>query len=530
MIVPTMKSLYTASSASMRTETTNPTRTTATPYLKGQRLSSVNTIKVDYEVFAETNRTVKAPLSFVLSVLLFVFTLQQQHQQHQFNWKCESFSISSTTTTTATTKLQPTRPSSLLQIHNHHNRPAITTTLRQSVNGEYVNGSSSHQNSSSKKKKNGKQQQQVEKVPFVIERVPNYVNPSSTKMYQEIAHMCITAFFNNDNNNSNNNSKDPSRRNQNRDNIPFYKEWQLRYLRTLQAGDLERRRKREPIKNRMFIARRVLPYSNSNNNNGSKTTTTNSRIQQRPLVLDTSTIRNLPTTSSSSNTRNNNDDVEYMLDDIIGFVEVTQRPYGLGETGYMVERFVLTNLSVDDTVRNSSIGSALVAVCEGTVYQEYVQEQKKINLNGNSNTSPISSTNGDDGTNNKINGLKWNLDTTDNRKERNLNTNTALIVIPDMVLEVEEDNINAIDFYRKRGYVDVCVDPTSRRYDTSGLWLQQVRCKRLVMTKDLRRTTPFQYNNSNDNDNNIVISTMENTVSMGLQAFQRFRNKLMNVQ
>jgi len=55
----------------------------------------------------------------------------------------------------------------------------------------------------------------------------------------------------------------------------------------------------------------------------------------------------------------------------------------------------------------------------------------------------------------------------------------------EIVLEVEEDNERALEFYKKRGYEIVFVDPTGRRYDVSGLWLQQKRCKRYVMRKEL---------------------------------------------
>lgn len=332
----------------------------------------------------------------------------------------------------------------------------------------------------------------------MIERVPN--NPSSA-LYQEIAQMCITAFFNTDNN-----SKIvPPPRNKNK-NIPIWKEWQLAYLRTLQAGDLERRRKREPLKNRMFIARQVLPL----------TTTTNTKLQQkqpsrrRPLVLDTSLIQNFDTKEG---------DVDYMYGDIIGFVEVTQRPYGLGEEGYMVERYVLTNLSVDSTARQSGVGTALVNVCEQTIYNEYCRDYSNIN-GGSSNINR-----------HLTNGLKMTIDNKSNTDSDDpTKKSTNLVVVPEIVLEVEDDNYNAINFYRKRNYQDVCVDPTSRRYDLSGLWLQQIRCKRLVMKKDLRKSMNGRTTNGSMNGSNSIVGNMENTMTMGLQALQRFRDTLLNVK
>ena len=300
---------------------------------------------------------------------------------------------------------------------------------------------------------------QNERIPFIVERVA--IRPP-LKLYKEIAQMCINAFFNTDNSKTYKTMAQKSAA----DNTPFYKEWQLNYLRTLQAGDLERRRRREPIKNTMFIARRVIPLSSF-----SMEVMRQPLLRQSPLVLDTNRIQNRPF-----------NDEEYVYGELIGFVEVTQRTYALGEEGRKtVERSVLTNLSVSRSARQSGVGSALVDACERVASLEYCGQR------------------GDALVGSKI-----------------------ATVVPEIVLEVEEDNANAIEFYRKRGYVDVFTDPTSRRYDTSGLWLQQVRCKRLVMKKDLRR--PFLMPS-----NNVAVANVENTVNMGLQAFQRFRNNLLNV-
>ena len=387
--------------------------------------------------------------------------------QNPFKGRIKTLSDVTSSGTVISTTIATTR-----RMHRQGRTRGRTTYLKQEQQSSStaandkrpVNGSSS---SSSYKTKISK------KIPFIIERIPN--NPSSA-LYQEIAQMCITAFFNTDNNNSSPSAQQLSNP---KANIPIWKEWQLAYLRTLQAGDLERRRKREPQKNRMFLARQVVLANQSSKR----------QKQKRPLVLDTSLIRNFDPLTMAM-------DDDYMYGDIIGFVEVTQRPYGLGEEGVMVERYVLTNLSVDLRARQSGIGSALVQVCEQTVYDEYCQE---YNPNG-------SSPNG------------WN-NNNNNGSTRPAAKNN-LVVIPDMVLEVEDDNVNAIDFYRKRDYVDVCVDPTSRRYDLSGLWLQQIRCKRLVMKKDLRTVSTSR----------AIVVNMENTMTLGLQALQRFRDNLLNVQ
>ncbi len=54
-----------------------------------------------------------------------------------------------------------------------------------------------------------------------------------------------------------------------------------------------------------------------------------------------------------------------------------------------------------------------------------------------------------------------------------------------MVLEVEEENEVAQSFYEKRGYVALYADPSSRRYDTSGVILRDVRTTKICYRKDL---------------------------------------------
>jgi ribosomal protein S18 acetylase RimI-like enzyme len=392
-------------------------------------------------------------------------------------------------------------------IHRQHRKRSVTRLQQQSSSSSttstsmVANGSVKINGSSSTwtKSQNTISQPPPPKIPFIIERIPN--NPSSA-LYQEIAQMCITAFFNTDNSKNASQQQQQQRSSASSSSIPIWKEWQLAYLRTLQAGDLERRRKREPMKNRMFLARQVIPLTTSTTTTTTASQSRRIKQQQRPLVLDTSLIRNIDRQPR---------DIDYMYGDIIGFVEVTQRPYGLGEEGYMVERYVLTNLSVDRIARQSGVGTALVNICEQTIYHEYCRDYNNKNNNHNNNG--------------------WKVTDSKNRDDPT-KANTNLIVVPDIVLEVEDDNYNAIDFYRKRNYIDVCIDPTSRRYDLSGLWLQQIRCKRLVMKKDLRKSMNSGNNNfiNGGGGSNSLVTNMENTMTMGLQALQRFRDNLLNVQ
>ena len=53
----------------------------------------------------------------------------------------------------------------------------------------------------------------------------------------------------------------------------------------------------------------------------------------------------------------------------------------------------------------------------------------------------------------------------------------------EIILEVEDYNTKALDFYLKRGYTVLFSDPASRRYDVAGFWLKKVRCRREIMRK-----------------------------------------------
>jgi ribosomal protein S18 acetylase RimI-like enzyme len=197
-----------------------------------------------------------------------------------------------------------------------------------------------------------------------------------------------------------------------------WKEAQIAYLKMLQGADLKRRRERYPVTNQMFLAYQVLEAEAST-------------ALSRPLILDLNRVYNLP---RSSRSRSNGQ--EYVRGDMLGFVEITQRSYGLGQGQQQPQvdemetlRPVLTNLAVSSEARQSGIGSQLLEECERHIVRE------------------------------------WNLN--------------------EVVLEVEDYNTNALEFYGKRGYHVVFSDPASRRYDVNGLVLRKVRCTRAIMRKTL---------------------------------------------
>ena len=141
----------------------------------------------------------------------------------------------------------------------------------------------------------------------------------------------------------------------------------------------------------------------------------------------------------------------YVTGEIIGYVEVMEKQFGLGgnfnnekpkpiinnrkkkkkkkQSGEKPRPY-LGNLSVVSYARKSGIGSKLVETCEKVV-------------------------------------LSWNRGHTE------------------IVLQVEDDNKSAIQFYKRRGYEFVYADPTCRRFDTSGFILKETRVTKYAMLKRL---------------------------------------------
>lgn len=229
--------------------------------------------------------------------------------------------------------------------------------------------------------------------PFVIDSVMGPKDP----LFAEISSVCIQAFFNDNNKDSGSILSTPT--------TPW-KGMQLAYLRALQQADLRERRQKYPQTNFMLVARRVHTLKSS--------------AQRVPLILDNTQIHNLES--------NNNEEEDYVRGSVIGFVEVTKKPFGNGPP-----RPVLTNLSVCQSARKQGVGSRLLEACEERVRQQFQANE--------------------------------------------------------IVLEVEDDNIQARAFYQKRGFQLWYTDPSSRRYDTTGFWLRQLRCQRQILRKSIHAPT-----------------------------------------
>ena len=244
---------------------------------------------------------------------------------------------------------------------------------------------------------------QATDVPYIVERINQKPNE---KVFREIAEMCINVFF-----------KEQLNANP-EDKIAPWKEAQINYLKNLQRADLARRRLKYEESNEMFLAYEVIPV------------TSEATAFKKPLILDLKTVENLSSADKNSG-------VEYVRGDLLGFCEITRRPYGLGKKQNVIyddepaiepsPRPILTNLAVKKKMRKYGVGSKLLDACEQHVAQ------------------------------------RWNLD--------------------EIILEVEDYNTRALDFYSKRGYELIFDDPASRRYDVSGLVLRKVRCTRKVFRK-----------------------------------------------
>lgn len=242
-------------------------------------------------------------------------------------------------------------------------------------------------------KNNGHSISDADQVPFVIERISE--NPGQV-VFQETAAMCIDVFFNDA----------PT-------NAPW-KQVQLSYLRNLQQSDLYHRKTSRKWVNEMFVARRVIPVSEIGMDAALK----------KPIILDLHSIVNLP--------YNVDDDEDFVKDQVIGFVEVTEKTFGLPQCECNGKELlpVLTNLAVHPSFRKAGVGSELLQACEDIVEQQWHSHDE-------------------------------------------------------IVLEVEDDNPKALAFYTKRGYETVFEDPASRRYDTNGFFLQKKQCTKICMRKRL---------------------------------------------
>ena len=240
-------------------------------------------------------------------------------------------------------------------------------------------------------------------IPFAVTKV----DKAGQDDMQDVSEMCVEVFFNEDNSSN------------------LLKQMQLAYLRNLQYGDLRMKFFTSAAESDLFMARQVIPASQAKSNRGAK-----------PLDVTKTKIYNAKYLDNSK-------DDDFLLGEVLGFVEVTEKRFRLGEqyesTGSFSEgddeqsrdvRPFLSNLSVREDARKSGVGSALVDACEAAI-------------------------------------LQWP------RKYR------------EIVLQVEDKNTLARKFYEKRGYTALFADPACRRFDTNGLILRRVPTTKVTMRKKL---------------------------------------------
>ncbi len=239
----------------------------------------------------------------------------------------------------------------------------------------------------------------------------------------EITQLCVDVFFNEQDDLPNDSDKNP---------VAPWKAVQLAYLRNYQRGDILSRNafKKDELVD-LIVARRVYSVDASTN------------LNENAKVIEDSDdhIFNADQLPAES---------KFVAGEIIGYCEMMEKKFGLGgnfegdpEEDNAIEdeneeekeveeklRPYLGNLSVVKYARRSGVGSKLMD--EG---EQVVRE--------------------------------WDAGHTE------------------IVLQVEEDNPSAIQFYKRRGWEFVFADPTCRRYDTSGFFLKESRITKYAMIKRL---------------------------------------------
>lgn len=271
------------------------------------------------------------------------------------------------------------------------------------------------------------------KLPFLIQKLPD--RPSKSDC-ESISSLVIDVFF----------REEAERAPEKRSAGFITKPLILAYLKNLQFGDV--RGKRYLLgnaNNSMFVARRLKCIGN-----GYLDPAYGYSISD---LNDLGSVYNMDYLAESEK--------GYDFGEILGFVDVTEKSFGLSgiaeslirsipeedtensdlenlndapirrKSNDRTMRPVLTNLSVAPSARGSGVGSALVEMCEQAVKNDWSRKYSEI------------------------------------------------------VLEVEEENMNAQRFYENRGYVALFSDPTSRRFDASGIILRNERTTKICYRKDL---------------------------------------------
>jgi len=294
-------------------------------------------------------------------------------------------------------------------------------------------------------------------IPYVIQRIES----NRKKNFEDLCKMTIQVFFNeekendNDSNNISNNNGSSSNDDSNVSSPTTpWKSAQLAYLRHLQYSDLRTRKYMSSGPQNDMFIVREVVITNKDNADN---------LQPELLLPDNAKILN-----SNELPALKNDEMYCLSNDVIGFVEVSARifylPNELRSQDIKQYRPVLTNLAVKKSARRSGVGTSLVNMCENTVKNE------------------------------------WNPS------------------YNDIVLQVEDDNPRGYWFYKKLGYEFVYSDPSTRKFDTSGFFLKEVRSTKVCMRKALPDEEKFDVEKEKKNDDNGFF--FADFVSSGIRALR----------
>ena len=328
--------------------------------------------------------------------------------------------------------------SNILVTQNHRSRQeGLTSPIRVQHHQRQTTCATSTQRHAKTNGDNNNQQQQQQIIPFIVEEL----GYATKQECQEISNLVVGVFF----------EEEAEKLESERNKTPMtpWKSMQLAYLKNMQYGDVKGRKFVLPtnISNTMFVAREVVVASAASATNGGD--------DDENVIDDIKSVFNSQYLDVNSNSI-------YKRGQVLGFVDVTEKNFGIVATGENGDgavigfgeetelengsntpvraksnanrplRPVLTNLSVKEEARGSGVGSKLVEACEEVVMSSWTRKYFE------------------------------------------------------MVLEVEKTNIAAQKFYDKRGYKALFADPTSRRYDTAGVLLKKVRTTKICYKKDLR--------------------------------------------
>ena len=293
--------------------------------------------------------------------------------------------------------------------------------------------------------KSNKDDDQASSMNDTKQRVPFIIQRlgrGTKKEIEEITQLCVDVFFNEQKDDITN-------------NVAPWKALQLAYLRNYQRGDILSRNtfKKDQLVD-LIVARRVYSVDASSPMNANS----NEIIDSDNEIFNADC---LPTGES-----------KLVAGEIIGYCEMMEKKFGLGgkfegqqpnnddmkdnddqEDKEEEEKLrpYLGNLSVVKYARRSGVGSRLMD--EG---EQIVRE--------------------------------WDAGHTE------------------IVLQVEEDNPSAIQFYKRRGWEYVFADPTCRRYDTSGFFLKESRITKYCMIKrlDEQKANPNGLRERNDSGESLI--------------------------